>query len=281
MTLAIFLILQGILVGKTESQHDLEFEKLKRCYADKPFEGTINELQTANPDIDWTSINKYHVRSDSPDSFRLFLKNAGIITERKMSVEEKLSDLTAELKKRYPESKKFSGTLNKLGSVNNDLPLSYLNVWTKQVYQISASDYLVQQGIMEKDLSIDEKLASITEALKERYSGEKKAFSIDQLIEENPDLPIAIMRIWTRKVYGQSVTAYLNKLGILSPPSNADCAAHQNSVIAKEMAMSPEPKHYNASVYTVAEIDITGDEAVDWEYYKCSSPYDGQIILED
>lgn len=288
MTLAKYFIQQGILVGKTEAQHDLEFEKLKCRYADKPFEGAINELQTANPDIDWTSINKYHMLSGSPDSFKLFLKNAGIITERKISVEEKLSALTAELKKRYPESKKFSGTLNKLGSVNNDLPLSCLNAWTKQVYQISATDYLVQQGIMEKDLSINEKelsinekLASITEALKERYSGKKKAFSIDQLIEENPDLPIAIIRIWTRKVYGQSVTAYLNKLGILSPPSNADCAAHQNSAIAMEMATSPESKYYTAPVYTVAKIDITGDEASNWEYYECTPPDNGQIVLKD
>jgi uncharacterized protein (DUF2164 family) len=37
-------------------------------------------------------------------------------------------------------------------------------------YNLSAQDYLTQQGIMEAPKSVEDKLAAVTETLKERYA---------------------------------------------------------------------------------------------------------------
>ena len=77
--------------------------------------------------------------------------------------------------------------------------------------------YLTQQGIMEAPKSVEDKLAAVTETLKERYaSGEKKAYTITDLREQNLDLPISTIGTWSKKVFNQNATEYLTEQGILS-----------------------------------------------------------------
>lgn len=293
MTLVKYFIQEGILIGKTDDQCGDEFEALKARYASEPFTGTLNELRWANTDIDWGAINRYHAQSGSKDTFKVFLVNEGILVDRDTSIEAKLNEITEELKKRYPEGRKFSGTIEKLKFDNKDLSISSLNAWTMQVHKISARDYLVQQGIMEEAKSVEDKLAAVTETLKERYaSGEKKAYTITDLREQNLDLPISTIGTWSKKVFGQNASEYLSAQGILSEYDwmasmrqenerrEAEARAREER-LAAEMAAPVETKYYDPPIYHVEEIDVSGDEVKNWKYKDDYYYHVGEIYIED
>ena len=286
MSFAKFLIQEGILVEKPTVQCGDEFEVLKSRYADSPYMGNLNELKAENPDIDWNAIKKYYEHSGTKDTFKVFLVKEGIIAEQDESFEDRLSEVTEELTRRYPSGKAFSGTLSELKSENSDLPLSSINTWTMQVYNLSAQDYLIQQGIMAPK-SVKDKLAAVTETLKERYvSGERKAYSIYDLREQNPDLPISMIDRWSIKVFNQDATEYLTKQGILSDRMEemrlkkereaAEAKAREERLKA-EMHAPIETTYYEPPVYYVDEIDVSGEEANNW---KCCCFADG-IYIDD
>ena len=293
MTLVKYFIQEGILIGKTDDQCGDEFEALKSRYASEPFAGTLNELREANADIDWGAINRYFAQSGSKDTFKVFLVNEGILVDRDTSIEAKLNEITEELKKRYPEGKAFSGTIENLKFDNKDLSISSLNSWTMQVHQLSARDYLVKQGIMQEAKTVEEKLAAVTETLKERYaSGEKKAYTITDLREQNLDLPISTIGTWSKKVFGQNATEYLSGQGILSEYDwmasmrienerrEAEARAREER-LAAEMAAPVETTYYEPPVYYVDEIDVSGEEANNWKYKDDYYYHIGEIYIED
>lgn len=293
MPFAKYLIQEGILVGKTDGQCGDEFEALKSRYADAPYTGKLNDLKAENSDIDWNAIKRYYAQSGSADTFKAFLVKEGIIAEQDASFEVRLTEVTEELKKRYPVGKKFSGTLSKFKSDNADLSLSSINIWTMQVYNLSAQDYLTQQGIMEEPKSVEDKLAAVTEVLKERYvSGEKKAYTITDLREQNLDLPISSIGTWSKKVFGQNATEYLNSLGILSEYDWMASMRIENERreaaertreerLTAEMSAPVETIYYDAPVYEVPEIDVSGDEVKDWKYKDDYYYHEGEIFIED
>lgn len=289
MSFAKFLIQEGILVGKPTVQCGDEFEVLKSRYADSPYMGNLNELKAENSDIDWNAVKKYYEHSGAKDTFKVFLVKEGIIAEQDESFEDRLSEVTEELKRRYPSGKAFSGTLSELKSENSDLPLSSINTWTMQVYKLSAQDYLIQQGIMAPK-SVKDKLAAVTETLKERYvSGERKAYSIYDLREQNPDLPISMIDRWSIKVFNQDATEYLTKQGILSDRMEemrlkkereaAEAKAREERLKA-EMHAPIEKTYYEPPVYYVDEIDVSGEEANNWKYDGVYNK-DGEIHIGD
>lgn len=293
MPFAKYLIQEGILVGKTDDQCGDEFEALKSRYSEKPFTGTLLELKSANDDIDWNAVNRYYSQNGSSDTFKVFLMKQGILVEQETSFEGKLAEITEELKKRYPETKKFSGTLSKLKSDNSDLSLSSINTWTMRVYNLSAQDYLTQQGIMEAPKSVEDKLAAVTETLKERYaSGEKKAYTITDLREQNLDLPISTIGTWSKKVFNQNATEYLTEQGILSEYDwmaemrlqnerrEAEAKAREERLEA-EMKAPIETVYYEPQVYSVPEIDVSGVEANEWKYKDDYYYHEGEIYIED
>lgn len=293
MPFAKYLIQEGILVGKTDDQCGDEFEALKSRYADAPYTGKLNDLKADNSDIDWSAINRYYAQSGSTDTFKTFLVNEGIIAEQDISFETRLIEVTEELKKRYPVGNKFSGTLSKLKSDNSDLLLSSINTWTMQVYSLSAQDYLTQQGIMEEPKSVEDKLAAVTDTLKERYaSGEKKAYTITDLREQNLDLPISTIGTWSKKVFNQNATEYLTEQGILSEYDwmaemriqnerrEAEAKAREERLEA-ELKAPIETVYYEPQVYSVPEIDVSGEEANEWKYKDDYYYHVGEIYIED
>lgn len=65
--------------------------------------------------------------------------------------------------------------------------------------------------------TMEENLAALTDALKERYrSGEKKAYSFASLREQNPDLPVGSIGVWAKRVYGQNAVEYVKAQGLLA-----------------------------------------------------------------
>lgn len=293
MTLVKYFIQEGILIGKTQEQVDEVFAALKLRYAEAPFTGTLNELKAENEDIDWNSISKYQTRQAPLTTLKAFLVEQGVLVEKDTSTETKLAEITEELKRRYPEGKKFSGTIEQLKLENKGLSISSINTWAMQVHQKSAKDYLIQVGVMAEAKTVEEKLADITATLKERYaSGEKKAYTITDLREQNLDLPVGTIGTWSKKVFGQNATEYLTAQGILSEYDWMASARIENERrearekareerLRAEMSASVEMVYYKPEVYHVEEIDVCGEEAKDWKYKDDYYYHVGEIYIED
>lgn len=306
MKFAKYLIQEGILAGTiADPAKDAEiFEDLKkRCST--PSEGSLLELQQAFPEIDWNAINRHFKHSESEKTFKDFLISNGILSDTGDSTETKLSIVTEELKKRYPSEKRFRGSMVQLKDDNPDLPISSLNTWARNVYQLSAKEYLIQQGIMEKEKvkTEEEKLAEIKESLteimatlKERYSsGEMIAFTYKDLQKQNPDLSVSSMEYWVRLIYHKGVVTYLREQGILheytyedilerdkreAERQEAEKKAFEEKLLA-EMATPVSPLYYKPQVYTVKEVDVPKNEINKWVFRDDYKGHKGEIYLQD
>lgn len=212
-----YLIQNGILLGNADDQGKYEFRVLQSRYEATPFVGNLAELKKINDDIDWNAISKYVSLSGSTESLKDFLINQGVLVEQMKSLDDELKEITEELKKRYSERQKFSGSIEQLKVENRDLPISNLYSWTMQVHKQTPKDYLIRAGIMEGPETDEDKLIAVTETLKERYASQKKkAHSIMDLHQQNLDLPITKIGTWTKKIFNKNATEYLLEQGIIS-----------------------------------------------------------------
>ena len=135
---------------------------------------------------------------------------------------------------------------------------------------------------MEAPKSVEDKLAAVTETLKERYaSGEKKAYTISALREQNLDLPISTIGTWSKKVFNQNATEYLTEQGILSEYDWMAEAKARKKRLEAEMKAPIETVYYEPQVYIVPEIDVCGDEAKEWKYKDDYYYHEGEIFIED
>lgn len=135
-------------------------EELKRRYADGPTCGTIGELVKENQDL----ASSFKTLMNNANelfgmTFGKYLKQQGVLAGKKSSAEDSAADnskaklleaVTMELLKRYPDDTVCPDTLVKLRQDNSDLGLGSLNLWTKEVYNESAKEYLIRMGIMKK-----------------------------------------------------------------------------------------------------------------------------------
>lgn len=299
MPLAKYFVQEGILAEKTGAAAMLgtacaaEFDKLGSRYAGEPYKGTLEELREANPDIEWSLISKYHAGCRATGNLKEFLAAEGILADQEKLAETRLDETMETLKKRYPAGQPFSGTLEKLKAANSDLPIGEMNGWTQLLHHLSAAEYLTQEGILATARSAEEKLAAVTETLKERYaSGERKAYTLTDLREQNLDLPINTIGTWSKKVYGQSASEYLTAQGILSEYdwiasmriANERREAEAKACEEKRQAELDSPiitTYYEPQVYHVEEICVSGKEAEDWKTVEYWSSNPGEIFIED
>lgn len=221
MTLNEYLITEGILAGKKDKQYidkksvD-EFKTLKARYADKAFIGRIGQLREINSDLDWKAIEKYIYNSKSSETMSKFLENHGIIATTEQIQIAELAEITSKLKERYPENKKFTGTVKQLQLENPDLSTNTLSYLVSIIHNETLNEYLIRMKIMDVGEQISEKLNSVMEKLIERYPARKrKEISINRLQINNPDLPINKIGSWCQKLYNQNATEFLKANGIL------------------------------------------------------------------
>ena len=278
MPFAKYLIQEGILIGVAEDNCGEVFQTLKQRYASSPFVGTVNELRAANEDIDWKAINRFYAQSKTTDTLKTFLVNQGIMSEKKASAGESLEAIMQTLKKRYPEGIELPHSIEQLKIENGDLSLSGLNSLTMQVHKVSAKDYLTKHGILAKEKSAADYLDEVTSILQERYAdGEKVAYYIRELVDQNPDLPIDQIGTWAKKAYGMSATNYLKNKGILSTyvyDWEAERRKREEEQAAQEKARQErrekelntpvESWSYEPLIYYVEEVSVSGEEANDW-----------------
>lgn len=282
-----YLIEQGILVGKTEKQYAELIDTLKLRYSNNPFGGTLQELQKENPDINLEELRN-HLRAKVDVSFKEFLTNEGVLLKQPNTIEARLDSVTEELKKRYSKAEVQPKTLDIIKKDNPDLMISSVNAWTRQLYNISAREYFAQHGIMSIDTS-EEELLKVTQILKERYKN-KKIYTIQEMQNENPDLPIDKIGTWAKKVFGQSASAYLANQEILSEDDwNVWQAINKmrreffKKVTEERMQKDLNNNNvpiYEPPIYYVDEIDVSEEEAIKWEYEK-TSENDDELLIKD
>ena len=297
MPLAKYFAQEGILVAKPdtaaalEESYDEEFAKLKSRFAQEPYAGTFSELKAATPDINWSIISKYHTGTTA--ELKDILVEQGILINQEVLARTRLTEVMAELKKRYPAGKPFPGTLEKLKAENSDLPIGDMNGWTRLIHNLSTSEYLTQEGILTTAKSVEDKLAAVTETLRERYaSGEKKAYTLTDLREQNLDLPISTIGTWSKKVFGQNASEYLTAQGILSEydwmaSMRIENERREAAAKAREEKRQAElnnpvvATYYEPQVYYVEEVSVSGTEAEEWKLAEYWSSNPGEIFIED
>ena len=237
----LFTVEQG---KKGRSSIDIEavVEDLVSRYQGERFVTSIDQLKAENPDL---APNIKSLQNKAKDLFGMtlnnYLKEKGVFKSDKSAAEEKNKEYEAklaaifdELKKRY-EGKDLPKTLVELKESNADIEnIANIGPWIERVYERHGADYLIEQGLMQKkekkeekpkavSLSVEEKLAQVTEELKKHVSEDGKCVKATngKEIKENlkalyPDLPIQSIDTWVKKVYpGKNIKSYLIEQGII------------------------------------------------------------------
>lgn len=289
--------------GRPKNDYVAAIGELKKRYAKGPVCSTVEELKAANPDLS----GQFHTLQNQAGAlfgmtFSKYLVQEGILIKKektdtpktpRQTPAQSLEAVTRELKNRYPREKPFIGSLSQLARANSDLPVDQIKTWATRVHGMSARAYLIQEGILEADLPPEEKLASITEILKERYAdGKQKAYTVADLREQNPDLPIGSIATWLKAVSGQSALDYLRTQKILclfdwqeakrieAERREAESRRLEQK-IQEELAQPVKPTFYEPPVYYVEEIDISGEELKNWKYKDDYFDHEGEIYLQD
>ena len=148
--------------------------------------------------------------------FRDFMIQEGILP---LTEKELLNNMMSKLRQRYPQGEVFSGSIARLQTCNKDISFWELDRLARKIYQLSAVDYLVRNGILEEPKSAprDSELHEITQALKQRYS-QSKAKSYSQLKKDNPDIKYGTVEKWIKNATGKSPTEYYVSEGIVEAP---------------------------------------------------------------
>ena len=210
-------------------------ELISRYEGDR-FVTSLDQLKEENPDL---APKLKSLQNKAKDLFGMtfnnYLKEKGVLQSDKSAAEErakeykaKLETIFDELKKRY-EGKELPKTVTELKEANSDIDnIANIGPWIEKAFERHGADYLIEQGLIQKkekkeekpkaaSLSVEEKLAQVTEELKKHVSEDGKCVKATngKEITENlkalyPDLPIQTIDGWVKKVYpGKNVKSYL------------------------------------------------------------------------
>ena len=143
--------------------------------------------------------------------------------DKQQDYSEKLEDAISYLMYKY--SGKPAETLKQVQKENPHISVVYINEWTRTLFNLTASEYLIKKGIIEPKIEDDRdpaiKLAEITERLKQKYLV-VPAKSLAQIFKENPDLSAHKVNGWTKQIYGITTKEYFTKEGIISEGQTKD-----------------------------------------------------------
>lgn len=288
--------------GRTSAMSvDEVIAEFKSRYKDGPQHDNIKDLLSANADI---APYCRKVQNNSNELFGMpfgaYLISIGVLKEKEHkeketlpSFKDRFDSLIEQIQEKYKDCKYLPTSVKELKSQCADLDASHIESWALKGYGISAEEYLINLGIIVRAKTTEEKLFDITETLKQRYSlGENKVYSISELCEQNPDLPISTINTWSRKIFNKSASEYLLEQGVLSEYEwivaerlkkeryDAEKKALEERLQA-EIAAPVDTKYYEPPVYYVEEIEISGDEANEWEWSDSYWGKEGQLIIND
>ena len=165
-TAAQYLLAQGIIrpldVRSEEEKRNDRFASLEKAtsllvarYANRPA-SSLSEITKQNPDISFGSYNAW-TREFYGKTTSEYLRDKGILVVDEIDPEKlrlelrnerlaKLKKATSVLVSRYAGKPAFS--LGELAKQNPDVPVSSINLWAKEFYGKTASEYLRDKGIL-------------------------------------------------------------------------------------------------------------------------------------
>lgn len=181
------------------------FDELKKRYEGKELPKSIADLKKENADIeDIANIGPWIEKAHNRHGLE-YLVERGLIQEKekkeaapkvgKLSVDEKLSIITEELKNRVSESGERVLATNgkeitdKLKAIYPDLPIQTINTWIKKVYPgKNIKSYLIEQGIIQT--AREYFISKIKHVDSINFSKEKLYME-----EEDPDIQLLLQSI--------------------------------------------------------------------------------------
>lgn len=210
--------------GRPSGDHMAIIDELKKRYPNGAPFAKIGELQEANSDL----ANKFKTLANkSKELFGMsladYFKSIGLLGGG--DHKKQLAELIAELKRRYPTGSTLPTTLAQLKEDNTDLMVSRL-VYIKDFFSSDPKEYLVNAGLI-KEIDPASELEIIVATIRERYAGKLMPGTLDQLKNENSDLPFSAAAKWTEEVFGMSLATYLKKEKIIDLESRQLQAAEK------------------------------------------------------
>lgn len=203
-----YTVERAAATGRPSGDHMAIIDELKKRYPNGTSFEKMDELKDANPDL----AGKFKTLSNrSKELFGMtladYFKSIGLLggSDHK----KQLDDLIAELKHRYPAGSTLPVTLTQLKEDNADLMMSRL-VYIKELYGSDLKEYLIKARLI-KETDPASELETFVAMIRERYAGKLMPGTLDQLKNENSDLPFSNAAKWTEEVFGMSLATYLKK----------------------------------------------------------------------
>ena len=131
---------------------DKATEYLKRKYSGSTV-STLRQLQKENSEISFTYFNTWTQKLFGKTASQ-YLTEIGILSEKivdSRSSLERLTDNTNTLKNRY--SKVPAENLSQVSKENPDISISMINIWTRELFNQTAKEYLIEKGIISSPLT--------------------------------------------------------------------------------------------------------------------------------
>ena len=234
-TAAQYLLAQGIIrpldVRSEEEKRNDRFASLEKAtsllvsrYANRPA-SSLGEITKQNPDVSFGSFNAW-TREFYRKTASEYLRDKGILIVYEIDPEKqreekrnerlaRLDEVTSLLVSRYA-GKPASG-LGELAKQNPEVSVSNINLWTKEFYEKTASEYLRDKGILlpttEKTAvqKLQESIAQIKESL-----GGGQIRKLSEIDSCNLGISLMTLSNWVKAVHGKSLSEFLIDEGILA-----------------------------------------------------------------
>ena len=237
---------EGIIKTSEEKINEITIA-LKPRYANNKAE-KLSEVISNNKDIvDISRINEY-TQDVYQKTAKQYLIDIGVIVEvdntETVPTSEKLDAVITQLKKKYKDHKATS--LTEVINDNKELGVTSVNAWTRELFNITAKTFFVEQGIIEEPINIsrtavlfqpkDEpqkveitrqndlfepavavsqaKATEILRQLKNTYFY-NMATSVNQIIRDNRHLDIPGLIKWIEETQPEPIDIFLCKKGIV------------------------------------------------------------------
>ena len=208
---------------------DRLFAKLDEAYPDKVISGLNKDHKN------WGETVTQLYRLLGYSSGRTFLEAYGYTVEdqKKGRKSGDYFAIIAELKSRYSKGATCSSMLE-LSTQNPDLAPKFKSLTNQatSLFGMTLKKYLEQEGILvpkssqnegAQKLSTEEKLAQVTEKLKERFSVDNPfPGTVAELIAELDGVTMGALTKWTKKVHNETPKEYFIRVGIMSRPEDVN-----------------------------------------------------------
>lgn len=242
-------------------------EELKKRYPNGSGFYKVQELKDANPDLASRFSNLANRANEFFGmSLAKYLVQEGILAEKTNDkYGESGSDEIEKLRARYAE-KPFTGTLKELYAANPDIDWNAVKRYQSQSGNKNAfKAFLIREGIISEEIPSTSRFRTRTPQVF-HVSAQDNPVQQAPSAEEKPAVQS-----------GQSILPQKGQAAVQQMQSQSH--AEKTEPTVQEPAA--EMPHYEPPVYYVEEIEVSGEEANNWQYMRNYSCREDEIIVVD